>query len=510
MTEVQFETAKDIVLDLLGWGVPPEYLVNCGLSREIIFYVFTELNLKYPSNFDFSDLKVPEPYLALASDTPSPSPSETMPYGDRAPYSPTSLTSGNYRPQGHPSLPQKPSAPQGANPADPTSPSKLSAGATPFVPIVSPKLDEASLLSMEQQRRQELLARKAAIASRRRMTTSSSASDTTPAPTAAPLSPTTLDAETMKSLHGILERAQSSSNVVPKETVDDFLKSIGPVADEKSETELEIPRVTSPDAMDVDEIPGLTAVDPSLTHPLTANASLSSISSSQSIASSVPPPETPISDNQSFRASSSEGDRKDVESMMEVDESGSIASTAVNAGSRSSSSGQETGQSRRATKQRPVAADFVDMEPPRPPGYGHYREHPRKKTSFAGLITSRRMIIDVSDSEDDEVNAAWSSVTARYRPYPPNRSGLQSTAGSSRVSPRATTPAALLEKELEIKRMREMIAQREREKLKKLAVSFSCTHELENLVDIIIDFYNFDTACSFDAFERDHCEAGRR
>jgi hypothetical protein len=47
---MEYDTAKDIVLDLLGWGVPPQYLVECGLSRELIYYVFTDLNLKLPPN----------------------------------------------------------------------------------------------------------------------------------------------------------------------------------------------------------------------------------------------------------------------------------------------------------------------------------------------------------------------------------------------------------------------------------------------------------------------------
>ncbi|KAK7690374.1 hypothetical protein QCA50_007032 [Cerrena zonata] len=505
MTQEQFETAKDIVLDLLGWGVPPEYLVNCGLSREIIFYVFTELDLKYPTNFDFSDLNVPESYLTLAASTPSTPQPEVVLYGDRAPYSPTSLAGGNYRAQGHPSLPQKPSAPQGSSLVVPPSPVKLSASATPFVPTTSPKLDEASLLDMEQQRRRELLARKAAISSRRKLTASSSDTATPSASTS--LSPTTLDAETIKNLSGILERAQSSSSVVAKETVDDFLKSIGPVADEKPSVEAEPPRIASRDSMDVDEIPGLTTVDPSLTRQLSANASLSSISSSQSIASSIAPTEAPISDNQSFRASSSEVDRRDVENMMDVDESGSSTNAIVNAGSRSSSSssGRETGQSRRAGKQRPVAADFVDFEPPRPPGYGPYRDHPRKRASFTGVTTSRRMVIELSDSEDEDVNAAWSAVTARYRPYPPtsqNRSGAQSAAGSSR----APTPAALLEKEMEIKRMREMIARREREKLKKLTTSTTSTPPAPSALanEIVVKQEEDDSASSASLLQASH------
>ena len=56
MTQSEYDRAKDIILDLLGWGVPPEYLVKCGLSREILFYAFTELNLQLPRNLDTTEL----------------------------------------------------------------------------------------------------------------------------------------------------------------------------------------------------------------------------------------------------------------------------------------------------------------------------------------------------------------------------------------------------------------------------------------------------------------------
>ncbi|KAJ3769895.1 hypothetical protein FB446DRAFT_810166 [Lentinula raphanica] len=48
--QTQYDTAKDIVLFLLGWVVPPQYLLDCGLSREIVFYISNELNLRSPQN----------------------------------------------------------------------------------------------------------------------------------------------------------------------------------------------------------------------------------------------------------------------------------------------------------------------------------------------------------------------------------------------------------------------------------------------------------------------------
>jgi len=46
VTTEEFSEAKLIILDLLGWGVPSEYLLDYGLTREAIYYAFTELNLK--------------------------------------------------------------------------------------------------------------------------------------------------------------------------------------------------------------------------------------------------------------------------------------------------------------------------------------------------------------------------------------------------------------------------------------------------------------------------------
>ncbi|KAJ7721716.1 hypothetical protein DFH07DRAFT_857449 [Mycena maculata] len=50
MTAEDLEHAKDIVLDLLGWGVEPEYLVECGVSAGTIRRIFTDLRLRLPKN----------------------------------------------------------------------------------------------------------------------------------------------------------------------------------------------------------------------------------------------------------------------------------------------------------------------------------------------------------------------------------------------------------------------------------------------------------------------------
>jgi hypothetical protein len=52
VTPHQLDQAKDIVLDLLGWGVTPEYLVDCGVSSQALYRIFGDLRLRLPKNID--------------------------------------------------------------------------------------------------------------------------------------------------------------------------------------------------------------------------------------------------------------------------------------------------------------------------------------------------------------------------------------------------------------------------------------------------------------------------
>ncbi len=40
--------AKILILDLLGWGVSPEYILNRGVSHKLVCSVFADLNLRLP------------------------------------------------------------------------------------------------------------------------------------------------------------------------------------------------------------------------------------------------------------------------------------------------------------------------------------------------------------------------------------------------------------------------------------------------------------------------------
>ncbi|KAH7920868.1 hypothetical protein BV22DRAFT_771256 [Leucogyrophana mollusca] len=50
MSPDELDRAKSVVLDLLGWGVSPEYLVESGVSTGALYRIFTDLRLRLPAN----------------------------------------------------------------------------------------------------------------------------------------------------------------------------------------------------------------------------------------------------------------------------------------------------------------------------------------------------------------------------------------------------------------------------------------------------------------------------
>jgi hypothetical protein len=90
-------------------------------------------------------------------------------------------------------------------------------------------------------------------------------------------------------------------------------------------------------------------------------------------------------------------------------------------------------------------------------------------------------VIDLSDSEDDGFEGNSSYQSLMHSPFPVSGKqpswiatpGSVSVTGNELEPPPATVnvpPAALLEKEQEIKKMRELIAQREQNRLRKLVM----------------------------------------
>ncbi|KAH9889999.1 hypothetical protein C8Q73DRAFT_652883 [Cubamyces lactineus] len=460
MTQAQYDAAKDIVLDLLGWGVPPEYLVNCGLSREIVYYVFVELNLRLPSNLDTTGL----PPIPSASSQPS----AHAPSFDSTRSSPPS----NRRQH-----------------TDAT-PHVLSATAPPFVPAEPEPNMPASgpstttLHDMEQQRKQELLARKAVLASRK---SKQKAMGSMPA--------TTLSPHVVESTPTMAN--QTTKNGVPTEIVDDFLQSIDPVASvESSARSMGAPSFASLQAprsmydMDIDDVPGLTTLQEPITEytPL-SRPRLPAVTSAPAPKKTFSPaePQSAISSasDRSAEASMRPSSFRSTPSSYDNDDDMDTVPGLYRSRSPREDSGKPPPPPRRGTK-RPVAADFVDMEPgpSRPPVKGPpdlFRANIRRKTTgFAGLM-QRRCVIDLSDSEDDStVTAKPNGIPTRTDSRASNALTPQATAAPTprHPSPAAgtvITPTILQEKEEQIRRMRELIAQREQSRKKKLAESSRAT-----------------------------------
>ncbi|EIW59093.1 uncharacterized protein TRAVEDRAFT_46404 [Trametes versicolor FP-101664 SS1] len=463
MTQAQYEAAKDIVLDLLGWGVPPEYLVSCGLSREIVFYVFVELNLRLPSNLDTTGLPI----------VPVP-PSASLP----EPVSAADVSRTNIS---HPSLPPKPQPPTEMQSIDLNASHTLSAEAPPFVSSASESAitsvassSGTNLHDMEQQRRQELLARKAVLASRK--------SKKKAMPSAVTASP--FDGGSNS----------KASSLVPTKMVDDFLQSIEPVAlaGSSSLSTGSVPPSTLPARphsmydMDVDDVPGLTTGAGLITEytplsrpPPTSSVSVfnpisprspavleSAIPSTSEFASN-PPSSTATTNSFNTTPLSYGGGDDDMDAIPGLFQPHTFAGD------------DKPLNSRRGTK-RPVAADFVDLEPgPSKLAKGipdFFRANIRRKTAgFAGL-TQRRCVIDLSDSEGDDNESTGPGGFPQWTD--PRASQVVTPQATAAPTPRirspiitsSIAPSVLQEKEEAIRRMRELIAQREESRKKKIEV----------------------------------------
>ena len=482
VTQDQYNTAKDIVLDLLGWGIPPEYLLECGLSRHAIFYVFSELNLRFPSNLDTSGL-IPYPTPEMLALIPiSPSLSTRSLHSSSSTMPPPSVIPARVSLAERMSMERIDTQMSSPDPypyikAEPSSPSvDLS--------------NSHSLLVIEQQRRQELLARKAAIASRKARQD--------------PLGFITPSKD-----------LEIDMSAVPAQSVDDFLKTIEPAPhlgagdDDNHHRGSSVGTTSFSDSerMDAeDSIPSLNGAsrDPSSAGPPSAQSKSSSSTVPYADLHSPVALPTGSTDN---AGSSSNGTEQVSATSVNMAVSGSLMPTLQGNPSYGSLDGDGGYPQRRGTK-RPVAADFVDFDNGPGPlrshgssssnGYSNGGPYPnplrRKAGSFAGISGMRRCVIELSDSEDDGDNPASGNrvgdietreyspaVTTAFAVRVPSRltatPTMPSSLGCPVVSngntgqsfPTVPTTNALAEKEEEIKRMRQLIAQREELRSKKLA-----------------------------------------
>ena len=85
MTFEQLNEAKVLILDLLGWGLSPENLVEAGISKQCLVPCLRELKLRLPKNIDLSDVVLFDPPPDVNSPShsflPFPSPNNDLDQG---------------------------------------------------------------------------------------------------------------------------------------------------------------------------------------------------------------------------------------------------------------------------------------------------------------------------------------------------------------------------------------------------------------------------------------------
>lgn len=128
MSDDEIFEAKVIILDILGWGVPSQYLLDCGISPLAIVVCLSDLRLRIPRDLEFL-IRDAEQHVVTAS--------QQLP--------------GGYHVNGKILSAQAPPfVPHRADPVSPTPP---------------PATPPTDLDNIEQQRKQELLARRAVLQS---------------------------------------------------------------------------------------------------------------------------------------------------------------------------------------------------------------------------------------------------------------------------------------------------------------------------------------------------------
>lgn len=146
VTDDEIFEAKVLVLDILGWGVPPVYLLECGISELAVVVCLSELKLRIPQVLEHL-LDQAEREVRRAAEANSVQESS-----QNRPPTPLSATAAPF----HPASSQQPVA-----------------STSQQHPVTKP----VDLNDIEQQRRQELLARRAVLQSMQRAKGSSTQPD---------------------------------------------------------------------------------------------------------------------------------------------------------------------------------------------------------------------------------------------------------------------------------------------------------------------------------------------
>ncbi|KDQ20928.1 hypothetical protein BOTBODRAFT_26939 [Botryobasidium botryosum FD-172 SS1] len=413
MSSEEIHEAKVLMLDVLGWGVPPQYLLDLGLSPLCIAVCFMELRLRLPDSIAglIEDvLSTPGSCALIGHHQPpppgSPSPSE--------PKSPVPLVEAlpvhSVTPARHPPV-TPPAADRSPRHSPYASPSPIGHQRPPV-----------DLHEIETLRKQELLARRAAIQSRSRKQAAAVASRP-PAPSE----------EELEMLIADAIRTNGNSEVYDT-----------PV-DDRDAMDVDLAFLQSPDAMEVDELV-VEEKHPPEDHSVPHNGT----SKTPSIAP-VPPSDAPA-----------------VDTFLESQSGGSPSYHASSIVPTRNLALDHKSFGKRGTK-RPVAADFVDSDdsPSRPASTGPVAGRPPLPLPFPLIKRHRsfvpempkRIIIDVSEDEDyGDLEETMGGISAAE---PDARSGFDTSGGAT-----PDKKAELERKELEIRRMMERINEIERKKKK--------------------------------------------
>ncbi|CEL52021.1 hypothetical protein RSOLAG1IB_00558 [Rhizoctonia solani AG-1 IB] len=457
MTFRDLEEAKRLILDLLGLGVTPEYLVDCGVSPQCLAVCFYELNLRFPLNLDRRQINLPPLYDLDKHMKDSQRREQIIRKRDRGRAPPRTIppaisTIMEQTRSSHHAKALSPTPPDMEDkPLDELSPpSRLDT--TPVAGIQLPD-NTQSLPSkdldtslMEDQKRMELLARKAAMESinkkraAKASTLSSNNSDQpgTPYPMEisdvesavdALLASVRMNSEPSNHSEGNFDKEYEGGSASTGEQLSDY------DSDAMVEDELET-RSPSPSDPEVDELMDDTA-----------------FSDSQRNVSPDPIPPTPLPvSSPKLTLARVRFDALDhTRSSSLPAQPTPIAVPVV------------------ARRSRPIASDFIDQAPPRPAsastaGTERSALLKRKRSFVDPAVWPKRIVIDLDSSDDeDDQDEAGSSGSKNNTDRTPSRA-----ASNDQTATNGQDQAAqmLLEKELQIKAMMQKIKMRELQKKK--------------------------------------------
>ncbi|CAE6423501.1 unnamed protein product [Rhizoctonia solani] len=461
MTPRDLDEAKHLILDLLGLGVTPEYLVDCGVSPQCLAVCFYELNLRFPLNLDRRQIKLPLFYdldkhmknsqrreqiirqRDRGRELPRPAPPVISTIMDK-----TELSLDDKAPS-----PTPPDV--GGKPLDESSPpSRLDI--TEIVDVhlsenvQSSPSKELDIASMEDQKRMELLARKAAMESinKKRAAKSFTLSSNSSGQLDTPQSMEINDVESavdalLASVRMNSESSNHSGVSSNKECEGRFASGEEQLSDYDSdamvEDELET-RSPSPSDPEVDELMDDTVF----------------VDSQRNISPDPIPPTPLLVRSPKLTLTRVRFDDPDqIRSSSLPAQPAPVAVPVV------------------ARRSRPIASDFIDQPPPRPasafatgPERGALLK--RKRSFVDPAVWPKRIVIDLdsSDEEDDQDEAApgfSSSSSKSNTDRAPSRTASQDQTPANGQDQAAQM---LLEKELQIKAMMQRIKMRELQKKK--------------------------------------------